>query len=244
MINIVRNIVSKDEHYYFAVSMGVDSVSAYFWMRSKGYNVSPIHFNHKLRSQNDLMEEKYLELCDATHKIPIVGKGKNLDTEGDCRKARLEFVKSVLPFGASLLTAHHLNDVVESYLLNCFRGKPNNNIISLVSNFPEYKIVHPFLLSRKKDFIQYAERNDLMRFVVADETNGVVKGSRRNWIRNVIVPEMKKQKLSLEKFCFDKIKDMEKNYSLENEKELRQNKNTTRETKGKDKTKYAALAQW
>lgn len=220
MINIVRNAISKDEHYYFGVSMGVDSVSAYFWMLNKGYNVSPVHFNHKLRPQNDLMEGKYLELCDATNKIPMVGRGKNLNTEGDCRRARLEFVKSVVNFGGSLLTAHHLNDFVESYLLNCFRGKPNNNIISLVSSFPEYKIVHPFLLSRKKDLIQYAERNDLMRFVVADETNGIIKGSRRNWIRNVIVPEMKKQKLSLEKFCIEKIKEMEKNYSIENETAL------------------------
>jgi tRNA(Ile)-lysidine synthase TilS/MesJ len=220
MINIVRNTVNKDEHYYFGVSMGVDSVSAYFWMLSKGYSVSPIHFNHKLRPQNDLMESKYLELCDATHKIPMVGRGKNLKTESDCRRARLEFVKSVVNFGGTLLTAHHLNDFVESYLLNCFRGQPSNNITSLVSNFPDYKIVHPFLLSRKKDLVQYAERNNLMRFVVVDETNGIIKGSRRNWIRNVIVPEMKKQKLSLEKFCIEKIKEMEKNYSIENETAL------------------------
>ena len=34
-----------------------------------------------------------------------------------------------------------------------------------------------------------------------DETNSITKGSRRNWIRNRIIPEMKNNKLSLEKFA-------------------------------------------
>ena len=186
--------------------MGIDSVSAYFWMREKGYNVIPLHFNHKLRIQNDLMQSKFVELCNATNIEPVVGFGKNLVSENDCRQARLNFYKNTVESGSSIFTAHHLNDYVESYLLNCFRGHPNHNAFELISDFNSFQIVHPFLLSRKDDFIQYAERNNLMRFVVQDETNNETKGSRRNWIRNVIVPEMKKEKLSLEKYAERKIK--------------------------------------
>lgn len=208
MIRVLRDVVSLDKHYYFAVSMGVDSVAAYLWMVNKGYKVTPIHFNHRLRVQNDLMESKFVEICEATNKKPIVGRGDNLSTEADCREARLNFYKEVVEYDSVILTAHHLNDCVESYLLNCFRGKPTHNFFELVSEFPEYKIAHPFLISRKKDFSQYIERNNYLCFIVEDETNNVVKGSRRNWIRNTIVPEMKNQKLSLEKYCLKRVLEM------------------------------------
>lgn len=214
MIRMIRDIVAKDEDCRFAVSMGVDSIAAYFWMREKGYRVTPVHFNHKIRKQNDLMEQKFRELCSATGANPVIGFGKNLTSESDCRSARLEFYKESVRYGSKILTAHHLNDCVESYLLNCFRGKPNHDLFPIISEFPEYRIVHPFLISRKRDFVQYAERNNLMRFVVEDETNKVVKGSRRNWIRNTIIPEMKNQKLSLEKYCLNKILKMVESVSV------------------------------
>jgi len=44
-----------------------------------------------------------------------------------------------------------------------------------------------------------------MKYVVEDQTNFVVKGSRRNWVRNDIIPQMTKQKLSLEKYAERKI---------------------------------------
>lgn len=206
MIKIIRDLTPKSERYYFAVSMGVDSVAAYFWMKMKRYDVTPIHFNHRLRIQNDIMENKFVELCEATNAPKIIGYGDNLKTEKDCRDARIRFYSSVVEEGSDIITAHHLNDWVESYLMNCFRGHPNHTAINFESYFDNFTFVHPFLLTRKNDFVQFAGRNNLMRFVVTDETNSNIVGSRRNWVRNVIVPEMMKRKLSLEKFAERKIK--------------------------------------
>lgn len=194
----------KNNHYFLACSMGVDSVSALFWLKSKGYNITPLHFNHNLRAQNGTMHEKFLELCAF---LNIEGKseiGINLNTEADCRNARLSFYSRTAQNG-TIITAHHLNDWVESYILNCFRGHPNHTPIEFVSNFENFKLIHPFLLTRKKDFKQYLERNGWTKYVVEDESNKIIKGSRRNWIRNGIIPEMTKQKLSLEKFAKRKI---------------------------------------
>lgn len=198
MIKIIKNIIPKNQHFYFAVSMGIDSVAGYLYLKNKGYNVKPVHFNHKLREQNDVMENKFIELCEATNVKPIIAYGKNLSTEAECRQARLNFYDSL---GGNILTAHHINDWVESYLLNCFRGKPNHNSFELISTFPKFNIIHPFLLTRKKDFQQYLERNNYLCYTVQDESNASVKGSRRNWIRQQIIPEMNKNKLSLELFA-------------------------------------------
>ena len=207
MIKIIKSILPKNQHYYVAVSMGVDSVAALLWLRSKEYKVTPIHFNHNLRAQNGTMHEKFLSLCNF---LNLEGKseiGLGLKTEEDCRNARLNFYSKVAKDGI-VITAHHLNDWVESYLMNCFRGHPNHLPFELSSNFDNFKIVHPFLLTKKADFKQFLERNSWTQYVIEDETNPVVKGSRRNWVRNVILPEMNRQQISLEKFAQRKIQKL------------------------------------
>lgn len=204
MIKIIKQIAPKEEHYYLAVSMGVDSVAALFWLKSKGYQITPLHFNHNLRPQNHLMMEKFWDLCKLLNLNGKSSIGENLKTEVDCRNARLDFYSRVAHNGL-IITAHHLNDWVENYLLNCFRGHPNHAAIPLISSFSNFFLIHPFLLSKKIDFKQYLERNGWLKYVVEDESNNVVKGSRRNWVRNDIIPQMNLQKLSLEKFAKRRI---------------------------------------
>ena len=210
MIKIVKSVLPKDKEYHLAVSMGADSVAALFWLRWKGYRIVPLHFNHNLRAQNFLMHEKFKELCT---RLGLEGKsdiwGKGFGTESECRQARLDFYSKVAP-GGTIITAHHLDDWIESYLLNCLRGHPGKSPFKLESVFPGFKIVHPFLPTRKRDFIQFLERNDWMEWVIQDETNKVVKGSRRNWIRCAIIPEMTRQRLSLEKYAKRRILKLER----------------------------------
>lgn len=215
MIKIIKNLLSKDKEYHLAVSMGADSVAAMFWLRWKGYKIIPIHFNHNLRTQNFIMHEKFKGLCE---KLSIEGKSdvwvKGIGTEAECREARLNFYRQACP-GGTIITAHHLDDWIESYLLNCLRGHPNKKPFSLESDFQDFKIIHPFLPTRKKDFIQFLERNNWMEWVVEDETNSVIKGSRRNWIRRTVLPEMTRQRMSLQKYAKRKIEKLtEQNDSL------------------------------
>lgn len=204
MIKIIKQILPKDRTYHVAVSMGTDSVAALLWMHWKGYRAVPLHFNHGLRPQNNAMQERFTELCCDFGLDGIVGEGNGLSTEAECRNARLEFY-STEANGGQVVTAHHLDDWVESYLLNCFRGHPNHEPFELESSFGCFNVLHPFLLTSKKDFRQFLERNNYLKYVVQDETNGIVKGSRRNWVRHNILPEMEKQRLSLEKYAKRKI---------------------------------------
>lgn len=207
MIKVIKQILPKDRHYHMAVSMGIDSVAALLWLRSKGYKVTPLHFNHNLRAQNGTMQDKFPELCSF---LGLEGKtdiGIGLNTEAQCRDARLNFYSKAAQ-GGTIITAHHLNDWVESYLLNCLRGHPTKHPFELESKFPNFNVVHPFLLSKKQDFREYIERNGWTRFIVEDQSNSVAKGSRRNWLRCAIIPEMTKQRLSLDKYAKRKIEKL------------------------------------
>lgn len=209
MIKVIKQILPKDRQYHLAVSMGVDSVAALFWLKWKGYKVTPIHFNHNLRAQNGVMHDKFLALCN---KLGIEGKSeiwaKGVGTEAECREARLDFYSRVAKNG-TIITAHHLNDWIESYLLNCLRGHPAKRPFELESKFPNFTVIHPFLPSRKEDFKEFLDRNGWTEWVVQDESNSVVRGSRRNWLRCAIIPEMARQRLSLEKYAKRRISKLE-----------------------------------
>lgn len=206
MIKVIKKILPKNKKYHLALSMGVDSVAAFFWLKWKNYDIIPIHFNHNFRAQNGIMHEKFLSLCE---KMKLEGKseiwtGSIGKTEADSRKARLDFYSKIAKNG-TIITAHHIDDWVENYLLNCFRGHPNHIPFDIISKFEDFEIVHPFLLTNKKDFKEFLEKNNWTEWVVEDQTNKIIKGSRRNWIRNEILPKMINQKLSLKKYAKRKI---------------------------------------
>lgn len=211
-IKTIKAIVP--ERALFAVSMGVDSFAGYHYLK-RHCQLVPIHFNHGLRPQNDLAAKAFVECVGDESDV---GQGSGLKTENDCRNARLEFYRKMAQKHGirTVITAHHMDDWIENYLLNCFRGQPDRKPFNLLSEFGLFNIIHPFLLSCKASLIQYALRNELFHLTVHDETNYQIKGSRRNWIRNVIVPELTKQEISLRKHANNQIMKELNNYEYQN----------------------------
>lgn len=133
-------------------------------------------------------------------------------SENNCRKRRIDYFQEICQFAniSHIVTAHHLDDCVESYLLNCFRGQPAFQPMKLIGNFSNFQILHPFLLSQKKALEQFVncykdKIGYASRFVVNDDTNLQIKGSRRNWIRNIIIPNLRKQQINLQPYCRERI---------------------------------------
>lgn len=200
-------------------SAGVDSIaiSHYYQKRiNNKYGAWNIfHFNHQQRPQNDLMKQRYLEFGyahDIPRKSPVLLKNEGYygndvqPTEDSLRQARLNYIKDH-HYHNIFITAHHLDDATESYMMNVLRGKEGFLPIPFITEVGRNLIVHPFLFTKKKDFREYAERNDLMKFVVEDETNKVTKGSRRNFIRNEIMPLIQREKMGLDTIVKKKMNE-------------------------------------
>jgi tRNA(Ile)-lysidine synthase len=212
MIRVPNGLMSKDKKYYVAVSMGMDSLAALMWMKNEGFNIEAIHVNHSLRPQNDEMENAFVYFCNSHGILACTGLMRCNPTESDCRDKRLEFFREAIDRNGTIITAHHLNDWVESYLMNCLRGNPERRPFEVETKFGGFSILHPFLLTRKSDFLQYIDRNGLRKFVVEDETNLVIKGSRRNWVRNELINSLKTQDISLEKYAKRSINSLYEEY--------------------------------
>lgn len=196
------------------VSCGVDSIAAAHYCTKKYKRLVTLrHFNHRLRPQNDLMQKTYIKFIADDKNYSIEGyppidltnyiKDK---TEDGLRKARIEYIINNIDC-TIFITAHHLDDATESYMMNVLRGKEGYIPIPFITEVGSNLIVHPFLFTKKADFIQYAQRNDLLKYVVEDETNKVTKGSRRNFIRNDILPLLDREKMGLRTIVEKKLKE-------------------------------------
>lgn len=200
MISLSKKILSlskRNKRFVLLCSSGVDSIAASHYFLQKHKNVSLLHFNHKLRKQNDEMEASFQAFASSMYASWSIQHLSCTDgTEDSCRQARLEHLK--IYKDVIFLTAHHLDDCAESYLLNCLRGKEGFLPIPFQTELPNSNYINrPFLFNRKKDLAAYAKAHDLLQYVVEDETNVQVRGSRRNLLRNDILPILEKENVGL-----------------------------------------------
>lgn len=91
-----------------------------------------------------------------------------------------------------VLTGHHLDDQIETFLFRVLRGSGLNGLkcMESISKFRKNGMIRlfgkPFLKIRKKDIIRYAHDNDIK--YIEDDTNFCNSKSDRNYIRNIIIP--------------------------------------------------------
>ena len=84
------------------------------------------------------------------------------------------------------MTAHHLDDNIETILINIYRGKKLNPLtgIKQINN----TIVRPLLSFTKDDIVNYAKKNKL---TWREDKSNFENKYLRNKIRNIIIPKIK-----------------------------------------------------
>ncbi len=192
MSNVLKKVYPKA---VVALSSGADSIAILHFLKTKypKLNLSAIHYNHNLRSQNFDMQ-KNAEIFCSDYNIPLTVNVREASekeisySEAELRLLRYQSFKGQ----GNVITGHHLDDAVESYLMNCFNGTPE---YLPIPNETEYKLLgfcvfRPFLISTKEQILKYISNHNLEKYVIEDETNVELK-YRRNWIRHKIIPEVK-----------------------------------------------------
>ena len=171
MIQLAVKIPKK---FYLALSGGVDSMVLYHFFLTGRKDFKVIHFDHNTkygRSARNLVEQ----LC-VRHAVPFTTYNypQKIGSEVEWSKWRNEIMQSAdLP----VITAHHLNDSVESYLM---RGTP----ITLVNG----NIIRPLILCDKSSILHYANNHNL---IWLDDPSNEDSSYRRNKIRNELIPLMR-----------------------------------------------------
>lgn len=212
----VKNELIEGEEIWVSCSGGIDSIAgAHYLLKKLKLQVKLFHYNHNLRDQNDEMEEAVRKFA-ADYNLPIVVKKLTQmcgTGEAELRHNRYLTLQAVANQG-TVVTCHHLDDCIESYLMNCFNGTPEYSPIPVSTKFGDTQVVRPFLLTPKKVFSGYASAYNLDEYIVEDETNQDQK-YRRNWVRHRARPVIEEHYPGIRKVVLKKVEDSYRKFLYE-----------------------------
>lgn len=161
-----------------AFSGGVDSVAAVDFL-NKNHEVSCAFFHHG--TENSERALKFVEKFCADRSLPLylgfINKQKpdHKSMEEHWRDERYKFLRK---FG-TVVTAHHLNDCVETYIWSALHGEPK------VIPYTRNNVIRPFLLTPKSELISWCERKGLEW---CQDTSNDDDSYMRNYIRKHVIP--------------------------------------------------------
>ena len=180
-----------------AVSGGLDSMCLLHFCLERGYTVTAAHFNHRLRGENALRDQKFVEDWCAGQGIPcLVGSGDTRrraaeageSIEEAARVLRYAFLEQAAGEGGfdAILTAHHADDNAETVLLNLLRGTG----MAGLGGIPAVRgnIYRPFLSVERQTLAAYAAAHGIPH--VEDETNEEEMAAR-NLLRRRVLPVLR-----------------------------------------------------
>ena len=165
-----------------AVSGGVDSMALLAMYKQADIVVA--HIDHGTRKSSvedaDFVRQKCQELGVKFYETKLeLGSGVS---EELARKKRYEFLKTIQEKeGGTLCTAHHLDDVLESIVINLIRGTGWRGLTPFYGD----ELVRPFIITKmwKRDVLKFAgEQNICFR---QDPTN-----YETNYLRNRVREKM------------------------------------------------------
>jgi len=211
------NLISKNDKVIVALSGGPDSMCLLDILNKlkNEYDLSLhcLYLNHMIREDAIKDEELVRDFCDrmgvsiSIYKkdIPKMSQKLGLSLEECGRIVRYKVLKREMKLKgfSKIATAHHLDDNIETFLMRQFKGtslgglkviKPKNG-----------HIIRPLIGCTKGEILSYIQLRGIP-FVI-DKTNYETT-YERNYIRNVILPEVEKKFPSYRRHLGNLIEDI------------------------------------
>lgn len=173
-----------DREVNVACSGGVDSMAVVDFLM-QNHKVNLLFFDHGTETSTDarnFITEKFTqrEFSDGTR--VEFGNVQNRKTKSESweeywRNERYAWFHS---FDSPVITCHHLDDCVETWLWSSIHG--NGKIIP----YANLNVIRPFRQNRKTEFTNWARRKDISW--IEDASNQDVK-HMRNFIRRDLMPK-------------------------------------------------------
>lgn len=192
--------ISSSSSIVIACSSGPDSMFllhevAKFFPKQK---IIVAHFNHCLRAEESDTDEDFLH--DFCHENDLLFVSTSLDIkalaesqkkgiEESARIARYSFLEKIREtYGAKyILTAHHLDDSIETLLFNFIRGSKISGLTGIQEQ--NKYILRPLLQITKQEILSSLEKDNIPYRIDSSNTDTVYL---RNHLRVNIIPEFER----------------------------------------------------
>lgn len=187
----------KDKKLLLATSGGIDSMVMAELFHRLGYNISLAHCNFNLRGAESDGDEVFVRKYAADNNIPVFvtsfdtelfAKDNKLSVQVAARQLRYLWFEELLTRNNLdfLLTAHHLDDSIETFLINFTRGTGLEGLTGIPQQ--NGKIIRPLLPFTREEIEKYAEDNNISWREDSSNSSGKYL---RNKLRHDIVPALK-----------------------------------------------------
>ena len=187
---------SQQKTYLLAVSGGVDSMVLATLFQLSGLRFHVAHLNYHLRGDDSDHDQQLVSDFCAQHQIPFYlyevsekdQKPQN-SVQNWARELRYRFFRNIqkqqnLEY---LVTAHHLNDQLETFMINLSKASGIKGLSGIPIN--ENNIIRPLLTISKDEIYEFAKENQVeYREDVSNQKTDYL----RNKIRHNVVPELEK----------------------------------------------------
>ena len=211
MIQQISKSIQKEKLFgeadkiLLAVSGGIDSVVMLNILSKYPNPMGIAHLNHSLRGEESETDARFVEDLALDYKLPYHYKRIDIKAISDQKKAnvsdtgheeRYKFFQNMADTEGytKIATAHHADDVVESYIMRSMEGAGLQGI----SGIPRKNgiIIRPLLHVHRDEIIDYASAHGL---AYREDSSNQKLDYRRNAIRAIIRPALTKLRPSSDK---------------------------------------------
>ncbi|WP_281637969.1 tRNA lysidine(34) synthetase TilS [Flavobacterium marginilacus] len=203
MKNILQNHIDNEIPYLkkkkllLAVSGGLDSMVLLRLFQELQYDIAIAHCNFQLRGMESFGDQKFIQDYADANRIPIFvtqfdtqafAKDYKLSTQVAARELRYNWFYELLETEKFdyLLTAHHADDNLETFLINLTRGTGLEGLTGIpVQN---NRVVRPLLFFSRQEIENYAIANAVEW---REDSSNASDKYVRNKIRHHLIPVLK-----------------------------------------------------
>src|SRR6202048_414323 len=205
---LLKNFPPSPRRYLIGVPGGRDSVALLDSLVDLGYkNLIVCHLNHQLRGRSSDADAKFVEKLAAKYDVDLalgstnvraLGAKKKMSIESAAREARYKFFAQVAKRRRcnTIFLGHHADDLVETFLINLFRGAGNTGLAGMRTvsmrrlNDVDLTIVRPLLGVWRSEIEKYVKRHHLK---FREDASNKSLAPLRNRIRLLVIPQIEKQ---------------------------------------------------
>ncbi len=187
----------KEKKLLLAVSGGIDSMVLVYLFKQLQFDFAVAHCNFQLRGNESKCDEDFVEsICDSLSITLFVQKFDTKQFAADyklsiqlaARKLRYDWFYQLLEKDNFdyLLTAHHLDDSLETFLINFSRGTGLDGLTGIPNQ--NDKIIRPLLVFSRNEIESFAKENAIQW---REDSSNASDKYLRNKLRHDIVPVLK-----------------------------------------------------
>ncbi|WP_281336058.1 tRNA lysidine(34) synthetase TilS [Flavobacterium eburneipallidum] len=203
MKNILQNHIDtnfpflNNKKLLLATSGGLDSMVMVDLLHQLSFDIAMAHCNFQLRGLESFGDQKFVQNYAEANNIELFltqfdteafAKDYKLSTQVAARELRYNWFYELLETEKYdyILTAHHADDNLETFLINLARGTGLDGLTGIPAQ--NENVIRPLLIFSRSEIAQYAKENNIDW---REDSSNASDKYLRNKIRHDLVPVLK-----------------------------------------------------